>query len=84
MDILKGKILGKITARKEMGVESPAEPPPVYVADNPMFPTKPSVHQSNDTMGFVFGTDFPKVVKSPKKKIKDAQEVEAEAEAVKS
>ena len=29
-------------------------------------------------MGFVLGTDFPKVLKSPKKKIKDVQKVEAE------
>ena len=78
LDILKGKILGKTISRKNTGVESPAESPPAYVDDNPMFPTKPSVHQSNDTMGFVLGTDFPKVVKSPKKKGKDAQKVEAE------
>lgn len=68
LEKMKGKLLGKKDGQKEMGIESPMESPPVYVEDNPMFPAKPSVHQSNETMGFVLGMDFPKVAKSPKKK----------------
>jgi len=48
-------------------VEYPSMPSPSYVADNPMFPTHPSVHKSNETIGFVLGVDFPKVEKTKKK-----------------
>ena len=77
LDKLKGKISGKKSRPTGgMGIESPMESPPEYADNNPMFPAKPSVHQSTDTMGFVLGMDFPKVAKSPKrKKSKDKQEV---------
>jgi len=69
LDKLKKKILGKSEGKVSM-LESPTESPPEYVDDNPMFPAKPSVHSSNDTIGFVLGTDYPKVTKSPIKTVK--------------
>lgn len=70
LDRLKGRILWKTAARKEMRIESPAEAPPAYADDNPMFPTKPSAHRSNDSMGFVLGTDSRKSLSRPKRRLK--------------
>ena len=68
LDKLKRKILGKSEGKVNV-LESPTESPPEYVVGNPMFPAKPSVYSSHDTIGFLLGTDYPKVTKSPKKKV---------------
>jgi hypothetical protein len=63
------KLKSKLTtsqsrSKAQTSLESPSQSPPSYVDDNPMFPRMPSVHQSNESMGFILGTAFPKVDKS--------------------
>jgi hypothetical protein len=53
-----------------MTSETPSKSPPSYVEDNPMFPTKPSVHETNESMGFVLSSTIPKVVKTKRRKEK--------------
>jgi hypothetical protein len=42
-------------------VGSPSHSPPNYIGDNPMFPTRPSLHENDESMGFVLGTEYPKL-----------------------
>ena len=59
LDKLKSKLRSS-KSETQPPIESPLCPPPKYVDDNPMFPTQPSKHKIDESMGFVLGTEFPK------------------------
>jgi hypothetical protein len=58
---LKSKFSSKRTASTD--IEGPSHPRPTYVEDNPMYPSKVSTNDGEESLGFVMGTAFPKVAK---------------------
>jgi len=71
LDKLKSKLRSS-KSETQPPIETPLCPPPKYVDDNPMFPTQPSKHKIDESMGFVLGTEFPKctqiVTRMPRKR----------------